>query len=86
MATAVGYFFVFIYRVKDTQKYLKLIVMNKRDVIGYVLLFLMSATVYWDTWKGYVMLFAEFLCIVVVFRKFIVEMFQRLLKRQEITK
>ncbi len=86
VATAVGYFFVFIYRVKDTQKYLKLIVMNKRDVIGYVLLFLMSATVYWDTWKGYVMLFAEFLCIVVVFRKFIVEMFQRLLKRQEITK
>lgn len=84
-ATAIGYIFVFFYRVKDTQKYLKLAVMNKRDVAGYALLLLMSVTVYWNDWKGYGILFLEFLCAVIVFRKFIMEMAQSLLKRQKIT-
>ncbi len=81
MATAIGYLFVFIYRVKDTQKYLKLNVMNKRDIMGYVLLFLMSATVFWDSWKGYSILLLEFLCVVIVFRKFIIEMAKGLLRK-----
>ena len=59
--------------------------MNKRDVAGYALLLLMSVTVYWNDWKGYGILFLEFLCAVIVFRKFIMEMAQSLLKRQKIT-
>lgn len=81
LATAIGYIFVFIYRVKDTQKYMKLTVINRRDIAGYIFLLIMSVTVFWDNWKGYIILFLEFLCVVVVFRKFIVEMAEGLLKR-----
>ena len=47
-ATCISYFGVFAYRIKDTQKYIKLRVFKRKQICGYALLILSAMTCYLD--------------------------------------
>ena len=51
-ATCISYFGVFAYRIKDTQKYIKLRVFKRKQICGYALLILSAMTCYLDNCIG----------------------------------
>lgn len=72
VATCISYIAVFVYRVLDTRKYLKLKVFKKKHVAGYILLVLAAMTLFVDNVYGQIMLIIEFVLSLIVFKKLII--------------
>ncbi len=72
-ASCVSYIFVFLYRVKDTKKYIVINVFRKEYVLGYALLIITAASMYIDSSVGMAVLIVEFLLCVILNIKFIRE-------------
>lgn len=70
-ATCISYFGVFVYRIKDTQKYIKLRVFKRKQICGYALLILSAMTCYLDNCIGQILLVIEFICIILLNKEFV---------------
>lgn len=66
-ATCVSYIVVFLYRVIDTQKYIKINVLNRQHLIAYSILILSAFTMFLDGILSEVLLFIEVVAEVVIF-------------------
>ena len=80
IATALSYISVFIYRIFDTKKYVKVKIFTKEFIIGFLLLFIESLTVYLDSIIGQILLFIEFIVMCFIFRKELKLMLKSILK------
>ena len=80
IATALSYISVFIYRIFDTKKYVKVKIFTKEFIIGFLLLFIESLTVYLDSIIGQILLFIEFIVMCFIFKKELKLMLKSILK------
>lgn len=80
IATCISYIAVFVYRVFDTRKYLKLKVFKKKHVLGYSLLILAAMTLFVDNIYGQIMLIIEFVLSLILFKKLIITMWKGICK------
>ena len=79
-ATCISYFGVFAYRIKDTQKYIKLRVFKRKQICGYALLILSAMTCYLDNCIGQTLLVIEFICIILLNKEFVKGMLKIIFK------
>ena len=79
-ATCISYFGVFVYRIKDTQKYIKLRVFKRKQICGYALLILSAMTCYLDNCIGQTLLVIEFICIILLNKEFLKGMLKIIFK------
>ena len=79
-ATCISYFGVFAYRIKDTQKYIKLRVFKRKQICGYALLILSAMTCYLDNCIGQMLLVIEFICIILLNKEFVKDMLKIIFK------
>lgn len=79
-ATCISYFGVFVYRIKDTQKYIKLRVFKRKQICGYALLILSAMTCYLDNCIGQTLLVIEFICIILLNKEFVKDMLKIIFK------
>ena len=79
-ATCISYFGVFAYRIKDTQKYIKLRVFKRKQICGYALLILSAMTCYLDNCIGQTLLVIEFICIILLNKEFVKDMLKIIFK------
>lgn len=79
-ATCISYFGVFAYRIKDTQKYIKLRVFKRKQICGYTLLILSAMTCYLDNCIGQTLLVIEFICIILLNKEFVKDMLKIIFK------
>ena len=79
-ATCISYFGVFVYRIKDTQKYIKLRVFKRKQIWGYALLILSAMTCYLDNCIGQTLLVIEFICIILLNKEFVKGMLKIIFK------
>ena len=79
-ATCISYFGVFVYRIKDTQKYIKLRVFKRKQICGYALLILSAMTCYLDNCIGQTLLVIEFICIILLNKEFVKGMLKIIFK------
>lgn len=79
-ATCISYFGVFVYRIKDTQKYIKLRVFKRKQICGYALLILSAMTCYLDNCIGQILLVIEFICIILLNKEFVKGMLKIIFK------
>lgn len=79
-ATCISYFGVFVYRIKDTQKYIKLRVFKRKQICGYTLLILSAMTCYLDNCIGQTLLVIEFICIILLNKEFAKDMLKIIFK------
>lgn len=70
-ATCISYLGVFVYRMKDTQKYIKLRAFKRKQICGYALLILSAMTCYLDNCIGQTLLVIEFICIILLNKEFV---------------
>ena len=73
IATAFSYFVVFVFRVQNTKKYLKLHVLQKRHMVGYLLLVVQAFTMFVEKGSGQILLTVEFAVILLVFKDCLVQ-------------
>lgn len=76
IATAISYMTVFLYRVYDTRKYIRLNVLKKKHIGGYILLAIMSFTMFLENDIEQLILFLEFICVIVINRKCFIGLFE----------
>lgn len=76
IATCVSYIMVYIYRINDTKKYLKLKIFQKKHIAGTLLLFLAMLTTFLDSQMGQVILIVEFMVTFVLFKDFWIAIFK----------
>lgn len=79
-ATCISYFGVFAYRIKDTQKYIKLRAFKRKQICGYTLLILSAMTCYLDNCIGQTLLVIEFICIILLNKEFVKDMLKIIFK------
>lgn len=72
-ATCFSYIAVFLYRVKDTRKYMVIHVFRPEYVCGYILLIITAVTMDIQAFWGYGALAVEFLIMIGINRKFVLE-------------
>lgn len=75
VATCISYFTVYVFRVWHTRKYLVIHVIQKEHLVGIFLLFILGGTMFVDNNVGQVILIAEYVLMLILFRKFIVDFF-----------
>lgn len=68
IATLVSYIVSCIYRFIDTKKYLKIEFLNKKNILGYVLLFLIGILMYIETMLGIVISIIALIAIILVYK------------------
>ena len=67
IATAISYFVVFVCRVQNTRKYLKLYILKRCHIIGYMILLVQAITMFIEKEVGQVLLVFEFIAIIFAF-------------------
>ena len=72
-ATCISYIFVFLYRVRDTRKYVRINVFKKVYVYGYLLLIITAASMFIEGIIGFAVMIAEFLLCMILNASFIRE-------------
>lgn len=82
LATCVSYIAVFAYRVYDTKKYITIEVMSRRCVLAYAMLFLSGATLFIDGIVGELLILAELIAAVVLFRDVWMPVLKRAAKKR----
>ena len=83
-ATCVSYIIVFLYRSRDTKKYITIHVFKREYIAGYVLLILTAASMAIPFQWGYAVMTAELLALLIINRKFVKEcmgMIKRIMKK-----
>lgn len=80
LATCISYFGVFVYRVRDTQKYIKIRIFKRKQICGYALLILSAMSCYLDNYIGQILLVIEFICIIILNKKFVKDMMKIIFK------
>lgn len=73
LATCVSYICVFLYRVRDTRKYIKVAVFKKEYVIGYIILLVSAVSMFLSEVVGQSVLIANTIVIMILYRNFIME-------------
>ena len=68
IATCISYVTVYVYRIIDTRKYLKLKVVRANHIIGLVLLITASLLVYIENIFGQLLLILNLIITVIVFK------------------
>lgn len=74
LATCLSYISVYIYRLVDTKKYVKIHVLKIKYIISYILLILSAVTVYINSIFGQLLLILEFIITLVLFRSELVSL------------
>lgn len=67
LATCVSYIVVFVYRVRDTKKYITIEVINRKYVFAYMLLFLSGVTLFIDGLLGELLILVELAVVIALF-------------------
>ena len=73
IATCISFLIRFLYVKADTKKYIKISIVRKNHLIGYLLLALMCGTIFIDNIWGQILLIIEFIVILLLMRNFIAE-------------
>ncbi|MBS6643954.1 MAG: oligosaccharide flippase family protein [Clostridiaceae bacterium] len=73
IATAFSYFVVYIFRINNTKKYIKINVLQKQHLIGYFILFIEVLTMFIKNPIGQVILAIEFLLVFIMYRVFFMD-------------
>lgn len=81
VATCISYVLVYIYRVIDTRKYVPLKVFRVKHLLGFALLMVAGATMFWDNSMGQILLIAEFFIALILFAELWIELAKRFYKR-----
>lgn len=71
LATCISYICVFLYRVRDTRKYMLVEVFRKQYVVGYIILILTAASMFLDGLVGQFTLCLETIIIIILNIRFI---------------
>lgn len=69
LATCISYVAVYIYRIVDTRKYIKLDIINKEIVAGSIILVLSGGSIFVEGLAGYALLIIEIFIIIFVFKE-----------------
>jgi len=64
LATCISYISVFIFRVFDTRKYVKIVILQKKHVIGYIILILSAFIIFIDSLIGQIILCGLFILLI----------------------
>lgn len=83
-ATGISYLAVYIFRAFHTRKYLVINVWKKKHLIGYLIVFVMAATLFIDTWIGQIILCIEYVVLIWLMRDYIhaiLKMMLRIVKK-----
>lgn len=70
LATCISYFFVFVYRVFDTRKYLRINIFVVRDLLGFCVLIVASIFIYNEKYSTIIMLFCFALEVIINYSLF----------------
>lgn len=73
LATCISYICVFLYRVCDTRKYMRVQVFRKHYIVGYMILLLTAGSMFLDGVIGQITLCAEAFAIILINRVFIMD-------------
>lgn len=88
LSTCISYMAVFVYRVIDTRKYLKMNVFRVKHIIAYIMLIVLAITMFIDNFVGQILLVVEFFVVLTLFRNSIIVMVKpvisKLLSKKEI--
>ncbi len=76
VATCLSYFTVFVYRSWDTRKYLKLEIINIKYAIGIGLLVVSGFTMFIDSMIGQLLLILEFILMLIVYNRLVLDIFK----------
>lgn len=76
LATCVSYIIVYIYRVCDTRKYIKLNILKPKHLISYLILIMMACSMFLDNWLGQMVLCLEFVFMAFYHRELILTMWK----------
>lgn len=79
-ATLISYLVVFMYRLLDTKKYLKIEFLNKKNIIGYILLFMIGISMYIETILGIVISIVSLILSILLYRDTIYSIVKDLIK------
>lgn len=71
LATCISYITVFLYRVKDTRKYIIINTFKKEYVIGYLLLIVTAVSMSIKGYLGQIILIIECVVMIIINRKFV---------------
>lgn len=69
LATCISYVTVYIYRIIDTRKYIRLDIFNKEIVVGSITLVLSGFSIFIDGIVGYILLIIEVLIVLFAFKE-----------------
>ena len=86
IATGISYFTFFIYCICDTRKYLRLVVLRKKHILGYVLLLITATTIFIDNILGQIILICEFGLALMLFKEFWYPIMLAIFKRLKLFK
>lgn len=75
LATAASYFIVFYYRIRDTKKYLKLYIWQKRHIFAGTLLLVQAITMFINNPVGQLLLILEFCVMILIYVNDIKQLF-----------
>ena len=69
LATCISYFTVFAYRAIDSQRYIKIKILNIRHLIAYAMLILSGITMFVDGINRIILFSLEFFIVVILFKE-----------------
>ena len=75
LATAASYFIVFYYRIRDTKKYLKLYIWQKRHIFAGTILLVQAITMFINNPVGQLLLILEFCIMILIYVNDIKQLF-----------
>lgn len=73
LATCISYITVFLYRVKDTKKYMIIHVFKREYILNYFILVLTGCTMAIPSYLGQILLFLEAAGILIINKRFVIE-------------
>lgn len=82
-ATGISYIVVFIYRLIDTRKYMKINALSKRHIVATLVLFMAAASLYIDSLGGQLLLLIELGLEIVIFKDIWIPIVKTILNRVE---
>lgn len=68
LATCVAMIAVFVYRVKDTRKYVRIQILDARQVLAYAMLFLSAVTIFIEGAAGVALMLAELVAAIILLK------------------
>ena len=86
LATCLSYIAVFVYRIIDTRKYIKINIINYRYIISFIMMILAAMTIYIEGFTSYILIIIELLFIIILnfqdLKKGILEIFNILIRKK----